>query len=62
MCLNINTLHIFCSTQIILFIIESAAEAHSPSNFANDFKVCKKILSTTVECPQESQVLSKIYG
>lgn len=42
--LNINTLHIFLSTQIILFNIESAGEAHSPSNFAHDFRVCKKML------------------
>lgn len=60
--LNIDTLHIFFSTQIILFNIESAAEVHSPFNLANGFRVWKKILYSTGECPQESQVLSEIYG
>lgn len=30
--------------QIILFNTESADEAHSPSNFADNFRACKKIL------------------
>lgn len=60
--LNINTLHIFFSTQIILFNIESAVEVHLTFNLANDFRVQKKTLSRTVECPEESQVPSKTYG
>lgn len=47
------------STQNFIFITKSA---FSLSNFANELQVCKKILFSTVQCPQKSLVLHKLYG
>lgn len=56
--LNKNTLFVFFFAQIIIFITESLWS----SNFADDLWVCKKILFTTLQRHQKSQVLRKLYG